>query len=340
MFSLRAISCLFVVALVLPVQAQSAKPDPQMQAVLNELAKLGPKPIETLQPEDARTQPGPPDAVKALLKAQGKGIDPEPIGGIKDMSFASDGTTLPARVYTPQGNGPFPVLVYFHGGGWVIADIDAYDSSCRAICNAAGCIVVSCDYRRAPEHPFPAAADDALAAYQWVLKTAVELNGNPKRVAIGGESAGGNLAAVTSLRARDQKLQLPIHQLLIYPVTNNNLDTSSYIEHMNAKPLNKAMMKWFFTHYIGNESADAAAFPLQAKDLSKLPPATIITADIDPLRDDGKQYAAALQKAGVKAAYKNFEGMTHEFFGMSAVVDKSKEAVSFAAQGLKSGFQN
>ena len=335
----RSLACVAIATLAVPALADHTKPDPQMQAVLDALAKLGPKPLETLTPEEARKQPGPPDAVKAVLKAKGKGTDPEPVGGVKDVKFMSGKVELPARVYTPKGDGPFPVLVYWHGGGFVIADIDAYDASCRALCNAANCLVVSCEYRHAPEHPHPAQGEDAFAAYQWVLKNAADWKGDTKRVAVGGESAGGNLAANVSIMARDKKVQAPVYQLLVYPVTDNNLDTDSYKAYADAKPLNMAMMKWFFAHTLGNQTPGQvkSAFPLKAV-LTGLPPATVITAEIDPLRDDGKNYADALTKAGVKVAHKNFEGVTHEFFGMGAVVDKGKEAVAFAAEGLKTGF--
>ncbi|MBX9628223.1 MAG: alpha/beta hydrolase [Gemmataceae bacterium] len=320
--------------------AKTGTPDPQMKAVLDQLAELGPKPIETLTPQEAREQPGPADAVKALLKKQNKSTAPEPVGAVKDITWPGPGGNLPARVYTPKGDGPFPVLVYFHGGGWVIADIDAYDASCRALCNAAGCVVVSAEYRRAPEHPFPAAADDALAAYEYVLGHAKNLNGDPKKVAVGGESAGGNLAAVTCLRARDKGVVAPVHQLLVYPVTDTNFDTPSYTTYADAKPLNRAMMKWFFAHYVGNRLSGPHpyAVPLNAPDLRRLPPATVITAEIDPLRDDGKRYADKLKAAGVEVDYTNYDGVTHEFFGMGAVVDKAKEAVGKAAEGLKKGF--
>ncbi len=319
----------------------AAAPDPQMQAVLDQLAALGGKPIEKSTPEAARKQPGPPDAVKALLKKLGKSTDPEKVAATKDITIPGPAGKLASRVYTPEGDGPFPVLVYYHGGGWVIADIDAYDASCRALCNAAQCVVVSCDYRRAPEHPAPAAHDDAFAAYQWVLKHTKDWNGDEKRLAIAGESAGGNLAAVVCMKARDAKIQTPLHQLLVYPVTDANFDTESYKLNADAKPLNKEMMRWFFAHYTGNQAPAKvlALLPLQAKDLSGLPTATIITADIDPLRDDGKKYAAALEKAGVKVRYKNYEGVTHEFFGMGAVVDKSKDAVKYAAEGLNTVFK-
>ncbi len=333
------IGALAVVFAAQPTLAQQAKPNEEMQAVLDALAKLDPEPLETLTHEEARKQPGPPAALKAILALDGKSTElPETVSAVKDIAFPTAVGNLPARIYTPKGDGPFPVLVYFHGGGWVIANIDAYDASCRALANAAKCIVVSFEYRHAPENPFPAAVDDAFAAYQWTLQSAETWNGDPKRIAVGGESAGGNLAAITTLRARDTNVQPPVHQLLIYPVTNDDFETASYKQHANAKPLNKNMMRWFFGHYLQANAGTALAFPLKARDLSQLPPATIITADIDPLRDDGKLYAAALEKAGVNVQYKNFEGVTHEFFGLGAVVSTSKEAVRFAAEGLRTGF--
>ena len=338
-----ALGLAFGAAVVAPAadKTKPAQPNAQMQAVLDQLAALGPKPIVTLTPQEARVQPSPGDAVKALLKKQGKDTDPEPVGQVKDMDIPGPTGKIPVRTYTPKGNGPFPVLVYWHGGGWVLADLNTYDASARALCNAAGCVVVSCDYRHAPEHPFPAAADDAFAAYQWVLGHAADLGGDPKKVAVAGESAGGNLAAVTCLRARDRNVAAPVYQVLIYPVTNNDFDTPSYREHGDAKPLNVKMMKWFFAHYLGNQPSVARhpyAFPLQAADHQKLPRATIITAEIDPLRSDGKMYADKLEKAGVKVTYQNFEGVPHEFFGMGAVVDDAKKAVAKAAEGLKTAY--
>ena len=322
-------------------KATAGKPDAQMQAVLDQLAALGGKPIPQCTPEEARKQPSPADAVKALLKKQGKDATPEPVGSVKDVTYPAAAGNQPARVYTPQGDGPFPVLAYWHGGGWVIADLDTYDASCRALCNAAGCIVVSLEYRHAPESPFPAAADDAYAGYQYVLKNAAAMNGDPKKVAVAGESAGGNLATVTAIRARDRGLQLPLAQVLVYPVTNNDLDTPSYLKYADAKPLNKPMMKWFFAHYVGNQPSAATnpvAFPMQAKSLAKLPPTTILNAEIDPLLNDGVMYAAKLRAAGVAVTQKTFPGVTHEFFGMTAVVDQSKEAVKVAADALKAAY--
>lgn len=174
--------------------APPAKPDADMQAVLDQLAALGGKPIETLTAVEARKQPTPADAVKALLKKQGKSADPQRVGKVESRMIGGAVGQIPAKVYWPAGNGPFPVVVYFHGGGWVIADADVYDATPRALVNLAHCVVVSVNYRRGPEHKFPAAHDDANAAYAWVLKNAASVNGDPAKVAVVGESAGGNLA--------------------------------------------------------------------------------------------------------------------------------------------------
>jgi acetyl esterase len=220
--------------------------------------------------------------------------------------------------------------------------LDAYDASCRALCNAAKCIVVSCDYRRSPENPFSAAIEDAFAAYQWVIDNAPNLGGDPQQVATGGESAGGNIAAVTALQARDYGVRAPVHQLLIYPVTDCDFNTESYKQHAEAKPLNRAMMKWFWGHYLYGDDCEDNPYltPVRAEDLSHLPPATIITADIDPLRTDGERYADKLEAAGVPVSYRNFEGVTHEFFGMTPVVAEAREAVQFAAANLTHAYED
>ena len=318
------------------------KPDPQMKAVLDQLTALGPKPIEKLSPQEARKQPTPADAVKALLKKQGKSTAPEPVGKVQNTTIPGPAGPVPVRVYTPSGDGPFPVLVYIHGGGWVIATIDTYDSSARALCNAANCVVVSIEYRKAPEHKFPAAHEDCYAVTQYVMKNAATMNGDPKRVAIGGESAGGNMASAVCLMAHDRKGMMPIYQMLVYPVASGTLNWHSVQTYANAKPLNKPMLQWFFKHTLKapSEAKNELLDLVKARDgeVKTLPPATVITAQIDPLHDEGKAWADKLEKDGVKVAYKNFEGVTHEFFGMGAVVDKAKEAEMFAAEGLKSAF--
>ena len=314
-----------------------AKAEPAMQKVLDALGSLGGKPIETLTPEEARKQPTPADAVKKVLTDMGKSAAPEAGVTVKDMTIAGPLGNFPIHIYTPEGKGPFPVMVYYHGGGFVFADTKVYDASPRALAKMANAIMVAVDYHQAPEHKFPAAPNDAYAAYTWTLEHAKEFNGDPARVAVGGESAGGNLATVVSMMARDKKVALPVHQLLVYPVVDANMETPSYKKNADAKPLNKPMMAWFFKHYAG-DPANPYALPIKATSLKGLPPATIIAAEIDPLLSEGKTYADRLKKDGVAVSYKEYKGVTHEFFGMGAVVPKAKEAEQFAADALKKAF--
>lgn len=316
-------------------------PNARMQAVLDQLAALGAKPIETLTVAQARTQPGPPDAVKALLVKEGKSTAPEPVGSVVDTTFPGPAGPVPISIYTPAGAGPFPVALYIHGGGWVIASRQAYDSSARALTNAANAIIVSTDYRLGPENRFAAAHDDTFAAYQWVRANARQFNGDPTRVAVIGESAGGNMAASISIRARTQGVQLPLYQVLIYPVTNYAFDTPSEQVNQNMSPLSTKGLQWFYERYL-NSPADGAntLFSVLRADLQGLPPATVITADIDPLRSEGAAYAQKLIAAGIRVDYRNYPGVTHEFFGMGAVLDDAKQAVSQAAQGLRRAFGN
>lgn len=316
-------------------------PSPAMRAILEELASLGGKPLETLDAKEARKQPTPADAVQSLLKKKKLSTAPEAVGDVDDRSIQGPGGKIDLRVYRPAGDGPFPVVVYYHGGGWVIADLDTYDATPRALSNAARCIVVSCDYRKGPEHHFPAAHEDAWAAYTWVLQNAASLKGDPARIAVAGESAGGNMAAVVAIMARDAGVRVPVHQLLVYPVAGGDFDTPSYRENADAKPLNRPMMKWFFDHYLRGP-ADLADWKIslsKAPNLKGLPPATIITAQIDPLRSEGKAYAEALTAAGVSVSYTNVEGVTHEFFGMGAVLDEARQAQKIAAENLRKAFQ-
>ncbi len=317
------------------------KPNARMQQILDAHASLNPKPIETLSPEEARKQPSPADAVKALLTKEGKSTDPEPVYNVTDRNIPGAAGEIPARIYTPKGEGPFPVLLMIHGGGWVIATNDTYDSSNRAICNAAMCVVVSPEYRKGPENKFPAAHEDTYAVYKWLTTNAGDLKGDPKRIAVGGESAGGNMAAVISMRARDDKMQPPVHQLLVYPVASTDTTEPSYVKNMNSKPLNTPMVKWFGQHYFTSAADGKKPWIslVNAENLKDLPPATVITAEIDPLMTGGKNYADMLKKAGNDVRYRHFDGVTHEFFGMGAVLLEAKEAVKFAAEGLKSSFK-
>lgn len=321
----------------------AAHADRDMQAVLDALDGLGGKPLASLTPDEARKQPTPADAVKRVLeKKLGKAPTPEPVAKVEDRTYAgADNSQLALRIYTPKGKGPFPVIVYFHGGGWVIADLDVYDASPRALANLAGAIVVSANYRNAPEHKFPAAHDDAFAAYKWVRDHAASFNGDPDRLAVAGESAGGNLALNTAIRARAEKLPMPMHMLLVYPVAGIDMTTPSYVANANAKPLGKAGMAWFVSHVFAKQTdlADPRIDLVSRTDLAGLPSATVITAEIDPLRSEGQQLAKNLAAAGVRVDAADYTGVSHEFFGMGAVVAKAKQAEQRAGKNLKAAFR-
>ncbi len=315
------------------------QPTTEMQAVLDQFAAFGAPPLAESSPANARQAPSPTDAVMALLASRMQPA-PAPMVTTSHVTIPGPHGKMLARVYTPQGSGPFPVVVYYHGGGWVIANLNTYEPSAKAIAEASGAVVVSVAYHQAPTHRFPAAANDAFAAYQWVLDSAAKVNGDPSRVAVAGESAGGNLAAVVSMMARDRNVSLPVHQLLIYPVASYDLDSPSYVENANAKPLGKAGMHWFFDKYLTSQedTKNPYAIPLAAENLSGLPPATIINAQIDPLRWDGEELARRLRAANVPVEQRTFEGVTHEFFGMGAVLPEAREAVQMAGTRLKIAF--
>ena len=315
--------------------------DKDMQELLDAHASLKPKPIEKGSVADARKQPTIADAVNVMLKKQGKSTDPETlVPGVKSMDRTVDGAVgkIPARIYTPDGGGPFPVIVYFHGGGWVIGDKQVYDGGARGLAKEANAVVVSVDYRLAPENKFPASWDDALAAYKWAAANAASINGDPKKLALAGESAGGNLALATAIAARDAGMPAQ-HVLAIYPVTQSNLNTRSYNENANAKPLNRPMIKWFVDKLVKSPAdlKDPRLSLVNAK-LAGLPSVTLINAGIDPLLDDGALVETALKKAGVSVERKLYDGVTHEFFGAAAVVQKAKDAQAYGGQRLKQAF--
>lgn len=321
----------------------------QMQRVLDKLASLGGKPIETLTPEEARKQPSPADAALAIKKEMDlpkvtpPGVDTEdekievdnPVGGEKNVNV---------RVYTPEGttsDAKLPVVLYIHGGGWVIATNDTYDGSARSLSKQLNAIVVSPEYRKAPEHPYPAAHDDVWNTYTWLQTHAGDWKGDVNKIAVVGESAGGNMATFVCIKAKETGTKPPVAQVLVYPLVGSDLDNESYRENVAAKPLNKAMIKWFTTKTVQNADAmkDPHLFPLTNKaDLKGLPPATVILAQIDPLRTEGEAYAAALKSAGVDTEVKLYDGVTHEFFGLADVVDEAKDAQALAVSRLKAAF--
>ncbi len=312
----------------------AAKPESDMSKVLDQLQGKNGKAIETLTAEEARQQPTPADAVKDLI-AKNKNVKESKLADVHEIQVAGGKGMIPARIYIPLGKGPFPIVVYYHGGGFVIATNDTYDATPRSLAEQMKVIFISVEYRKAPEAKFPAAHDDAFAAYKWVLANAASFGGDPKHVAVAGESAGGNLALNVAIRARDEKIQLPAHELLVYPVAGNDMNTESYKENAAAKPLSKPMMAWFIKQYT-NTAAEAndPRLNLMAANVKGLNPATVITAEIDPLRSEGKSLADKLKQAGVKVEYKNYKGVTHEFFGMAAVVDDAKEAQKWAAKEM------
>ena len=318
--------------------------DPQMKAVLMSLMELHPKPIEKLTPAQARKQPGPPDAVKRTLIKQGRSTAPEPVGSVMDTTVPGPAGRIPVRVYKPRGmtSDNLPVLVYFHGGGFVIASVAAYDSSCRALANAAKCMVVSVGYRYAPEHRLPAAHEDSYAATQWVMNNASKWGGDQNRVAVGGESAGGNLATAMCMMARDRGGKMPIYQMLVYPYVDTSFASAnapSAIQNAKVIPLNRAMLTWFSRYALPSArfGRKAPASPLFGS-VRGLPAATVVQAEVDPLRSQGTAYIAKLRAAGIPVRAKLYRGVTHEFFGMGAVIDQSKDAVAFAADGLTGAF--
>jgi acetyl esterase len=305
--------------------------DSQAQAFLEQLAAAGIPPLHELSVAEAR------QVIVALFGTQGA---PEPVGAVEEWTIPGAGGEMPTRIYIPYGTGPFPVLVYLHGGGWVIGDLEAYDATCRALTNAAGCLVVAIEYRLAPEHKFPAAPEDCYAATCWVAANAATIGGDPRRIAVGGDSAGGNLAAVVAQMARDRGGPFLVYQLLVYPVTNYGYDTASYTENAEGYLLTRDAMMWFWNHYLHSaaDGANPLASPLRVNDLRGLPPAMVLTAEFDPLRDEGEAYAMRLQEAGVPVTLKRYAGTIHGFFSLGAVLDQGKHAMADAATALRTIF--
>ncbi len=271
----------------------------------------------------------------AEMLGQGPDVDTE------DSAVPGPAGDIPVRIYRPKGAGPgLPILVYYHGGGWVIGDLDTHDYAARELCVGAGCIVVAVDYRLAPEAQFPAAVDDSWAALEWVAGNAESLGGDPGRIAVGGDSAGGSLAAVMSLLARDAGGPKLAFQLLIYPAVDMDFSRPSIEDNADGYVLTKDHMIWFRGHYLRSDAdrADFRASPLLASDHSDLPPALVITAEFDPLRDEGRDYAETLQAAAVPTTLSNYEGQVHVFFQLSPILDGGRRAVNEACAWLREAF--
>lgn len=270
--------------------------------------------------------------------------DPSPVGEVRDLAADGPAGKIPLRLYRGMGTEagkPQPALIYYHGGGWVLGNLESHDGVCRDIANTAQCTVISVDYRLAPEAKFPAAAEDAIAAAQWIHDNAAALGVDRNRLAVGGDSAGGNLSAVVAIHARDSggpKLKL---QVLIYPSADMSSVYPSYEEFAEQLPLTRTTMDWFVDLYLGSREQDAKdwrASPLHAKSLAGLPPAFVITAAMDPLRDEGEAFARALLKAGVPVEVKRFDGQIHGFLTMGRIIKDSQTAIADIATELRKAF--
>jgi acetyl esterase len=303
--------------------------DPQTKLMLEQMEAIGAPPLWKLEVTDARA------SMTVMIAMMGPG---EEVRSVEDRTIDAGGERIPIRIYRPAGlaDGPAPVLVFYHGGGFVLGDLDSHDRDCRALANRGGCVVVAVDYRLAPEHPFPAAVDDAAAALSWVIDHAGDLGIDPDRVAVGGDSAGGNLAAVTALWARDAGIALRF-QLLIYPVVDfSEGDYPSRTENAAGFMLDEQSMQWFVDHYAPDiERADWRLAPILAERHDGLAPALVITAEFDPLRDEGEAYGAKLLAAGVPATVTRYDGLIHGFFGMGAFIPAARPAVDEAGAALR-----
>lgn len=306
--------------------------DPSAVKFMELVRAIGRPPLDTLSPPDARVAFGMGRAVTQP--------DPPELAQIKAMAIPGPGGAIPFRVYIPHGlkaqDRLAPGLVFFHGGGWVVGDLDSHDTACRSLAIGAERIVLSVDYRLAPEHKFPAAYEDAVAATEWVAANAMQLGIDANRIVVGGDSAGGNLAAAVAVHARDNGPKLA-GQMLIYPVTDLALHHPSHSEEDTNVLLTHNVMRWFRDHYVNSEAdyADWRGSPLRAADLKGLPPAIVITAGADPLRDEGEEYARKLAEAGVATVHRSWPGQFHGFFTMGRVIPEATAMIGELSDWLK-----
>jgi acetyl esterase len=302
--------------------------DPQIQALLAQMAEQGGKSPESMTVAENRAMIG---------ELAGLAGPPVELPRVQDVS-AGD---VPVRIYTPPGEGPLPVLVYYHGGGWVIGDLESHDGVCRTLAARSGALVVAVDYRLAPEHRFPAAVDDAFAALTWVGEKIGDFGGDPTRIAVGGDSAGGNLSAVVAQLARQRGGPALRFQLLVYPATDRFDDSASMRENALGPLLSRAWIEWFLGCYLTSpdDGLDPRMSPARTEDLSGLPPALVVTAEFDPLRDQGAAYAGRLREAGVDARLLPCEGMIHGFVQMGGVVDAARRVLDECADAVRAALR-
>ena len=315
--------------------------DTDIRHVLDTLEELGARPLELSTPERARRMPGAADAIRAIFARQQRDL-PEDGVSTEDVEFANGEVTLAARLYRPQGllSRLNPVLLYFHGGGFVTGNLDSHDDSARALARRTGALVVSADYRLAPEHRFPAAHEDAMAAWRWLTREVHAFGGDARRIAVAGEDAGANLAANVALAARDSYGIRPVHLLLIHPIAGHDFSTASYGEALRARPIGMAAMRWRFRHLAADaqDLEDPRIDLATRNDLAGLPPTTVMLAQVDPLRSEGEALADALSAAEVKTECWVYEGMTQGFFGLGQIVTRSLFAQADAASVLYRAF--
>jgi acetyl esterase len=304
--------------------------DPQTKFVLEQLAAAGAPPMEKLTPQQARA---------AMMLPKG---EVEPVGKVEDRTIPGPESDIPVRVYYPkEEQGSYPALVFYHGGGWVVGNIDSHDDICRSLTNLANCVTISVDYRLAPEHKFPAAVEDSFAAFQYVFEHAEEFQVDRARIAVGGDSAGGNLAAVVTNLAKGKKAPSICYQLLLYPSTKlAGEPTVSMKENSEGYFLTSGTMAWFRDCYLNSEEdkQNPKASPMLFGNFKDLPPTLVITAEYDPLRDEGEEYADKLAEAGVQVEKVRYNGTIHGFISMAAVINQGKEALNKAGNALKNAF--
>jgi acetyl esterase len=301
--------------------------DPNAEKLLLELAAGESPPAESVTVEESRA------GIKELM---GPDEHPEEVGRVEEREVPAEPFPVPVRIYHPKGDGPFPVIVFIHGGGWVICDFDTHDTLHRALCNEAQAIVVVIHHRWAPEHKFPAAIEDSSAALQWVVENAESFGGDPSRLVLGGDSAGGNVAAALAIAARNEGAPAIAFHFLIYPITDARMETQSYEDFAEGYFLTRDQMKWFRGHYVRSEAdvLDPRVSPILEPDLSGLPPTLVVTAEYDPLRDEGEAYAQRLQEAGVQTTLHRYDGLIHGFVTLPHTFPQSREVILEVAAAM------
>lgn len=308
--------------------------DPKVKNYLDELATLGVPPLHKLTPQLVR------QALKAQNEAQAN-QEREPVARVVDRTIPGSAGEIPIRVYTPAGDDPFPILVYLHGGGWCFGDLEIGDATCRSFTNLVGCVVVSVDYRLAPEHPFPAGLEDCYSAVKWLAQNSSLINGDASRMAVAGESAGGNLATAVTMVAKERGGPPLAFQVLIYPNTDTRLSMPSIEENASGYGIGKEDVRWAVNNYFSNPADydHPWAAVIQANDLARLPPALIITAEFDPLRDEGEEYGRHLQAAGVPTIISRYEGVIHGFVSNAQIFEQGQQALAQVATALRRAFK-